>query len=143
MKYKEFTTEDYEAALTLWQATKGVCNCDKCLIVNSKENVEKYLLRNPGMSFVAYEGDKLVGSIFAGHDGRTGLIYRLTVSHDFRYMGIGRTLVEKSVKALQDNGIISIKAMVLNENDDGNAFWEKIGFPVFTRAIMREYEIHE
>jgi ribosomal protein S18 acetylase RimI-like enzyme len=134
MKIKEFTAADHESAHKLWYGTTGVCTCDKCMSLDTRENVAKYLVRNPGMSFVAYDGDSLVGAVLAGHDGRTGLIYRLTVAESHRERGIGRDLVDASLNALKADGITNVKAFVLNENDDGKAFWEKQGFTELDRA---------
>jgi ribosomal protein S18 acetylase RimI-like enzyme len=138
---KEFTLSEYEMAYELWHSTKGVCNCDKCMHYDSKEEIERYLKKNPGMSFAAIENGELVGIVLAGHDGRTGLIYRLTVSEKFRKRGIAKRLVEKSLVALKKDGIIAVKAFVLSDNPAGNAFWEKIGFKELDIASTRAKEI--
>ncbi|WP_251048423.1 hypothetical protein [Halomonas sp. ISL-56] len=67
MHYRTMTIKDYEAAIALWGESEGVRLRD----ADSREGIEKYLLRNPGLSFVAevekgVEG-KLVGTIMAGH----------------------------------------------------------------------------
>ncbi|MCL2694136.1 MAG: GNAT family N-acetyltransferase, partial [Oscillospiraceae bacterium] len=77
MNIREFTIADYEAAHSLWWNTKGVCNCEKCMKLDSRGNLEKYMARNPNTCFIAEADGKLVGTVLAGHDGRTGIIYRL------------------------------------------------------------------
>jgi len=112
--------------------------------LDTLENIEKYLARNPGMSFVAIDtqsGDKLIGAVLAGHDGRTGLIYRLTVAEAYRESGMGRQLVDAALAALKNAEITTVKAFVLNENDGGNMFWEKAGFELLTKAVTRNKEI--
>ena len=146
MIIKEFTLSDYESVHALWYGTEGVCKCEKCTFLDSREQIEKYLLRNPAMSFIAVENghnseDTVVGAILAGHDGRTGLIYRLTVAEEFRNRGIAGQLVEKSLEALKAEGLIAVKIFVLGDNDTGNAFWEKIGFKKFDIAVTRGKEI--
>jgi len=138
---KEFTIAHYEAANVLWYSTEGVCNCDKCMRLDSKENIGKYLKRNPGMSFVAVDSDSVVGTILCGHDGRTGLIYRLTVLPELHRKGVGKELVARSLEVLKKEGITAVKAFVLSDNEKGNAFWEKIGFKEFDIAVTRAKSI--
>jgi len=141
MTIREFTAADYKAAHTLWWNTKGVCNCDKCTELDSEANLGRFMKRNPNSCFIAEKDGTLVGTILAGHDGRTGLIYRLTVAEESREKGIGRALVEKSVEALKREGIMSVTAFVLKENETGNAFWEKIGFIDDGRAATRSLKL--
>jgi len=116
------------------------------MLLDTRENIEKYLTRNPAMSFVAveeatYAGEKLVGAVLAGHDGRTGLIYRLTVAESYRERGIGRLLVEAAVAALKRAGITNVKAFVLSDNEGGKVFWEKSGFELLVKATTHNKEI--
>ncbi|MCL1902857.1 MAG: GNAT family N-acetyltransferase [Oscillospiraceae bacterium] len=138
---RELTINDYEAAISLWKNTQGVCNCDKCTALDSKENIEKFLKRNKGLSFAAEENGELKGVVLCGHDGRTGLIYRLTVTEELRKRNIGRKLVNSSVEALRREGLTTVKAFVLNDNDGGNAFWDKIGFGISDIAVTRGREV--
>ncbi|MCL1832763.1 MAG: GNAT family N-acetyltransferase [Oscillospiraceae bacterium] len=139
MIFRELTIADHESAHNLWYSTSGVCNCDKCMSADTVENLQKYLTRNPGMSFTALDGERLVGTVLAGHDGRNGMIYRLTVAEDCRERGIGRRLVELSLDALKANGINNVKIFVLNGNEEGNAFWEKLGFMDFSAKASSRY----
>jgi ribosomal protein S18 acetylase RimI-like enzyme len=138
---RELTIGDHEEVIKLWQSAQGVCNCDKCMFLDTKEQVGKYLERNPGLSFVAVENGILLGTILGGHDGRTGLIYRLTVLEEFRNCGIATSLVNEVVNALKAEGITNVKAFVLHDNEGANAFWERVGFNVLERAITRELAI--
>ncbi|MEA2120263.1 hypothetical protein [Halovibrio sp. HP20-50] len=58
MHYRTMTTEDYEAAIALWCESEGVRLRD----ADSRQGIEKYLKRNPGMSFVAEHDGDLVGT---------------------------------------------------------------------------------
>jgi ribosomal protein S18 acetylase RimI-like enzyme len=140
MTIREFAITDHDSVLKLWDSVKGVCTCKKCMFLDSREQIEKYLARNPGMSFVAEENE-IIGVVLAGHDGRTGLIYRLTVSEEFHNNKIGSRLVDRAVQALKKEGLTNVKAFVLNDNHGGNAFWEKIGFKENDTAVTRVMEI--
>lgn len=65
----ELRIEDYDDAIALW-------NCEGVAIrdADSRENIERYLNRNQGLSFKAIKDDRLVGTILCGHDGRRGYI---------------------------------------------------------------------
>jgi len=138
---RDFTIGDHAEVVKLWQSVKGVCNCEKCMFLDTEEQIARFLERNPGLSQIAVENGVLIGTILVGHDGRTGFIYRLTVLEEFRNCGIATQLVQKAIEVLKDEGITNVKAFVLNDNLGGNAFWEKVGFEVSTRAMTRECTI--
>lgn len=62
-----------------------------------------------------------------GDDG-DGHLLRLYVHPDHRERGVGRQLLERTRDALFERGVERIKAMVLAENDLGNAFYRGFGF---------------
>lgn len=73
--------------------------------VDSRENIERYLNPNQGLSFKAIKNKELVGTILCGHDGRRGYINHLAVRDSDRTQGIGRKLVEISLDELRKQGI--------------------------------------
>ena len=79
---------------------------------------------------VAEEDGRIVGVILAGHDGRRGYIYHMSVAEDRRHRGIGRELVSRSLSALKAEGINKVALLVFHRNEVGNAFWESQGFTV-------------
>ncbi|MDO5138302.1 MAG: GNAT family N-acetyltransferase [Oscillospiraceae bacterium] len=125
MDIRLMTIEDYDQVYDLWLSCKGMGlnNVD-----DTREGIEKYLKRNPETSFVAEEDGKIVGVIIAGNDGRRGYIYHTAVHPDHRHQGIGTKLVDAALEALNSVGINKVALVVFSRNEDGNAFWEKIGF---------------
>ena len=120
----EFSIEEYDKAVLLWNLSEGIglSNAD------SKSNIHYYLDRNPGMSFVAYDNDMLVGAVLCGHDGRRGYIHHLAVHPDSRSQGIGRMLAEKCLAALNSIGIQKSHLFIFNDNQMGIDFWKKLGW---------------
>ena len=110
---------DYDAIMALWRCSDGVSLRD----ADSREGIEKYLERNPGLSFVAERDDEIVGTIMAGHDGKRGYIQHLAVSDRTRGMGIGSRLVELCLQALKTEGIVKSHVHVLERNERGREFW--------------------
>ena len=111
---REMTIQDYDEVLSLWQASEGVGLSD----ADSEEGVACFLDRNPGLSFVARDGEHLVGAILCGHDGRRGYIHHLAVSKPHRCQGLGRALVERCLSALRGDGIGKCHIFVFADNQD-------------------------
>lgn len=54
---------------------------------------------------MAEEVDRIIGVVLAGHDGRRGYIYHMSVAEDYRKQGIAGKLLENSLSALKAEGI--------------------------------------
>jgi len=67
----EMTIQDYDEVLALWRTSEGVGLSDADL----EEGAAGFLDRNPGLSFVARDGEHLMGAVLCGHDGRRGYIH--------------------------------------------------------------------
>lgn len=132
--------DDYDKVYALWMSCKnmGFNNLD-----DSREGIEKFLNRNPGISFVAEEGDRIIGIVLSGHDGRRGYIYHMAVSETHRGRGIATKLLEHCLDALKDEGIHKVALLVFNRNEVGNVFWEKQGFTVRNDVAYRNKVLTE
>ena len=120
-----FTIDVYDDVLVLWEQAEGVGLHDHS---DSREGIQCYLMRNPGLSFVARAGGTVVGAVLAGHDGRRGYLHHLTVHPDYRRLEIGRRLVDRCLGALQEAGIPKCHLFIFNDNVNGIAFWESVGW---------------
>jgi ribosomal protein S18 acetylase RimI-like enzyme len=114
----------YGEVLALWQQCEGVGLSD----ADSREGIQAYLDRNPGMSFVARADGRVVGSILVGHDGRRGYIHHLAVHPCCRRRGLGRELVDHAISVLRSAGIQKAHIFIFNSNADGIAFWKSVGW---------------
>ena len=122
---RTMTIEDYEGVYALWMSIKGFAMRS---IDDSREGVERFLARNPGISVVALEEGKVVGAILCGHDGRRGCMYHVCVHEDYRMRGIGKAMVVFAMEALKREKISKISLIAFTRNDVGNAFWNRIGW---------------
>jgi len=121
---QEMQADDYNEIYELWENTPGVGLSD----ADTYENIQRFLLRNKGLSFVCrYEG-KIIGTILCGHDGRRGYIYHAAVDVKYRCRGIGQMLVDKSLQKLKEEGIDKCHIFVFFDNEIGNAFWSSKGW---------------
>ena len=119
MIYRNMKNSDHEAVMALWRTCSGISLRD----ADSCQSTEKYLERNPGLSFVAQDETGIVGTLMAGHDGRRGYIQHLAVAPRVRGKGVGGKLVELCLDALKSQGIVKSHVHVLGDNETGRAFW--------------------
>lgn len=122
---RAMTLNDYEKVHDLWMKIKGFAIRS---IDDSKEGVERFLNRNPGISVVAEEDGKIIGAILCGHDGRRGCMYHVCVDPDYRLKGIGKSMVVFAMEALKKEKINKVSLIAFAKNDIGNAFWKEIGW---------------
>ncbi len=134
---REFTMQDYPAALDLWRRSEGV----SVGASDARERIEAYLLRNPGLSFVAYDGDRLVGAVLCGHDGRRGYLNHLAVTRDRRRSGIGSRLASLCLNALKSCGISRCHLFVQKENTAAVAFWQRVGWRERVELVMMSHDL--
>jgi ribosomal protein S18 acetylase RimI-like enzyme len=121
---REFTMADYDSARALWGHTEGI----ELSEADEPQNISQFLVRNPGLSFVAEEGGRIVGAVLCGNDGRRGFLHHLAVERALRRCGIGRSLVESSLSALASAGLRKCHLFVLADNVEGQQFWRTIGW---------------
>ncbi|HCG5126764.1 TPA: GNAT family N-acetyltransferase, partial [Vibrio parahaemolyticus] len=101
---------DYPQVIELWSETEAMLLRD----ADSRENIGKYLERNPNLSFVALDSDNVVGAILVGTDGRRGYVQHLAVNSNCRGQGIGAALILRAVDALSEIGIAKTHLFVTN-----------------------------
>jgi N-acetylglutamate synthase len=131
------TPADYDAVYALWKAMPGI----GLSTADSREAISRYLERNPGMSFVARDGSKLVGAVLCGHDGRRGYLHHLAVDPDYRRQGIGQRLVDACLQALKATGINKCHIFVYGDNVSGQAFWEAISWRERPELVLMSRDI--
>ena len=128
------TVEDYDGVRALWLTIRGF---GIRAIDDSREDVERFILRNPTTSVVATDGDRIVGSILCGSDGRQGSLYHVCVAEAYRRRGIGTRMVGWCMQRLREMGINKVALIAFSRNDVGNAFWRQIGWK---RSDVNYYE---
>lgn len=142
VKILPFTIKDYDAVLELWNSV-GMSKRALNPIDDSREGIERYLHRNPATCFKAVsESGKLIGVILSGHDGRRGIVHHLCVNPNAQRCGIGSQLVKAAEEALKAEGIQKIFILVFNDNEKGNAFWEKQGYSLRTNLNYRNKSLN-
>ena len=137
VKARVMTPDDWDGVAKVWENHEGTNPVD-----DSPEGFAKYLRRNPTTSFVAVDDGRIVGTILAGHDGRRGIFHHVSVLEEYRRQGVGKLLVENAVEALRKEGINKVLMVVFRHNENGNDFWEHMGFTVREDLVYRNKYIN-
>lgn len=140
MNIRKMKSEDYEKTYALWLSCPGM---GMNSLDDSRAGTTKFLERNPDTCFVAEERNEILGVILVGSDGRRGYIYHAAVHPEHQKCGIGRKLVETSLKALDEQGIAKVSLVAFKRNAEGNKFWEKMGFVARPDLLYRSYALRE
>jgi len=140
MQIRKMTINDYDQVYALWLNTPGM---GLNTLDDSRDGIEKYLLRNPNTSFVAEKNGVIVGGILCGHDGRRGYIHHTAVSQSEQRNGIGAALLNAAMNALEHEGITKVVLVAFAGNEKGNTFWEKRGFTTREDLVYRNKAIVE
>jgi len=125
VKVRVMTPDDWDGVAAVWENHEGTNPVD-----DSPEGFAKYLGRNPTTSFVAEDDGRIIGTILAGHDGRRGIFHHVSVLPEYQKQGVGKMLVDSAAEALRKEGINKVLLVVFKHNENGNAFWEHMGFTV-------------
>lgn len=141
-RIKQITIDDYDAIYELWQSTEQSRRALNS-VDDSREGIDRYLKRNPNTCFAAVNGNRIIGVILSGHDGRRAIIHHLCVHPHYRRSGIAACLVSLAEEALKKEGIQKIFCMVFKDNDVANAFWEQQGYSLRTNLNYRNKSLNE
>lgn len=122
---RPMTIGDYEGVRALWFTIRGF---GIRALDDSREDIARFLERNPTTSVVAVHEGEIVGSILCGSDGRQGALYHVCVATAFRRQGIGTHMVGYCMQRLKEMGINKVALIAFVHNESGNAFWRQIGW---------------
>jgi N-acetylglutamate synthase len=131
IEIREFSINDYDGALELWQRVEGLELAEG----DDKEGVAQFLARNPGLSRVATDGLAIMGVALCGHDGRRGHIYHLAVDPAYQGRGLGKRLLDECLDGLRRTGLKRVIIMVADDNPSGREFWKRSGYEEIAGAV--------
>ena len=135
MNIREVIIEDYAVIIRMLESTPGVTVRD----ADSRDSTEAYLKRNPGLSFVATLGSKVIGCVMCAHDGRRGYLQHLVVIPENRQQDVGGKLFKRCIDALQVIGISKTHIFVIKANELANDYWTNKGWKLRDDINMYSY----
>src|SRR5687768_13804380 len=99
LNYRQYTADDCVALRALWlRAGLELRPSD------TKEELEKKLLRDSELFIVAEDEGEIVGAAIGAFDGRRGFVYHLAVAPERQDEGIGKALMERVSEGLRKLG---------------------------------------
>ncbi|MEJ2551503.1 MAG: GNAT family N-acetyltransferase [Anaerolineales bacterium] len=138
--FRPMEHNDYSGVFALWESCQGIGLGDS----DTEPGIHQFLDRNPGLSHVACEGDRIVGAVLCGDDGRRGYIHHLSVHPSNRRRGVGRILVTRCLAALARRNIHKCHLFIFRDNQEGMKFWLAEGWSrrddlhVMSKSIIEE-----
>ena len=103
---------DYPLLIKIWKNTPGLGLSSS----DDKNKIRLFLNKNRKTCFVAFENNKIIGTVLCGNDGRRGYIYHLVVKDEYRNKGIATKLVDYCLKGLRKNKIDKCHLFVYKTN---------------------------
>lgn len=131
IRTREFSIQDYDTVLQLWQRVEGLEVAEG----DDREGVAQFIARNPGLSRVAMDGAAVIGVVMCGHDGRRGHIYHLAVDPAYRGCGLGKRLIDECLEGLRAAGVVRVIILVADDNFGGAEFWKRAGWENIPGAV--------
>jgi ribosomal protein S18 acetylase RimI-like enzyme len=123
MQIRDFTTGDFAAATALWE----ICGLHPSRS-DTAERLADVSRRNPGLFLLAFDDDRLVGTVMALWDGRRGWINRLAVNPARRHSGLGRFLLGLVETRLRERGCDKVNLLIEADNEPVAAFYAAAGY---------------
>lgn len=97
----------------------------------TRDRLRRMLERNPGLCYVAEDNGKVIGSVFATHDGAfRGHIQKVAVTIGYRRQGIASRLVQTIITKLEEAGIPLIFAHAEKDNLASIDLLHSLGFEI-------------
>jgi ribosomal protein S18 acetylase RimI-like enzyme len=126
--------DDEDAVIALWRA----CN----LVAGANDPTADFQFARAGASSEVLlgvdEADEVKASVMVGHDGHRGWFYYVAADPNARGQGFGRQIVQAAEDWLDKRGISKVQLLVLTTNQTLVEFYDRLGFSVSPRIVMRK-----
>lgn len=123
LEISAMSAADYDEAMAFWQSLPELGVAPR---FDTRERITAYLARNPGLSTIARQSGRVVGTVLCGHDGRRGSLYHVGVAPDLRGQGVAQRMLARSTALLKEAGVGT--AFLLTSEDSAAAFWQHNGW---------------
>lgn len=123
MIVRRFRAEDYDEVFKLWKECRLELGAS-----DSREEILRFIERNPNTSLVGEEDGKITAAVFGGFDGRRGLVHHLAVKPELQKMGYGREILNALEEEFRSMGVIKLSFWVKKNNIGVVEFYNKSGY---------------
>lgn len=105
----------------------------------TKEDLIKYIKRNPDVSSVACTNDgRVIGVLLCGHDGIRGFIYYIAVYNEYKVNEISNRMLDRSLSKLEEAGIKKGFIFTQSNTHDMDETFNSIGWVVIPNKLQFE-----
>lgn len=118
-------TDDYEAIRAVWEAAGLPVR------PGGRDSRDQFARQMAGRTQTVIglrTGGRLIGVVVVTHDGRKGWINRLAVHPDYRRQGAGMKLIAEAERALHEQGMQVIAALIESGNEASLALFQRAGY---------------
>ena len=123
MKIRELDSRHVDAAVELW---------DRSGLTRPWKPPHADLLRaldgETSTVLGGCEGEHLIATVMAGHDGHRGWVYYLAVDEGHRRNGHGGRMMAAAESWLREHGAVKIQLMVRASNERVLSFYDRLGY---------------
>lgn len=123
MEIRRMNINDYDSVYELWK--KCGFELGKS---DTREEIAKFIAKNPNTSLVGMVDDKIIGSVLGGYDGRRGLIHHLSVDEEYRKLGYGKALIDALEVEFNKAGVVKMSFWVKMNNLKVVDFYKHCGY---------------
>lgn len=75
-----------------------------------------------------FDGEAMVATVMAGHDGHRGWVYYLAVDPTARRRGFGSQMMSAAEAWLREQGVAKLNLMVRRSNSEARDFYARMGY---------------
>jgi ribosomal protein S18 acetylase RimI-like enzyme len=75
-----------------------------------------------------FDGEAMVATVMAGHDGHRGWVYYLAVDPTSRRRGFGSQMMSDAEAWLREQGVAKLNLMVRHSNSGARDFYAQMGY---------------
>ena len=140
MVIRPFTMDDYDAVFALWQAAAPWIEIRPS---DSRSEVAKRCSRDGELFLVAERGERLIGVVMGGWDGRRGWMHHLAVAPEERGCGVGGILVRALERQLESVGCLKVNLLVRDWNESARRFYARLGYDASPDLIVMGKELDQ
>lgn len=132
LKIRLYRESDQQQLVKIWRDRLNLAHAHN----DPKLSIDRKVVFQPELFFVAEVDNRVVGSAMGGYDGHRGWLYSVAVDEEYGRRGIASALVEHTLQALRELGCLKVNLQVMAENAEGIRFWESQGWKIEERVSM-------
>ena len=134
LRIRRLRLDDYDAMIRLFR----VCGLNPRTKGRESRTAMAAQLRTPRNRYLgAFDGARLVGTVFGTHDSRKGWINRLAVDPAYRRRRIASQLVRLCERGLRAQGIEIFAALIEPDNSASEAVFRGLGYEIHPMLYAR------